>query len=284
MIDKDFFTLNTEHFTIEGRSRAGHETYFRIRELGVVLDIGRCPDMAVGVPVIFITHAHLDHALGIPFYAGQRRLLRIGGGRVFVPSEAAEDFRALMALHEKLERTEYDIDIVGIGEEEVVPISKGHEVRAHRATHRVAARAYEFLEVRHRLRAEYAGRDDIAELRRRGVEVVEHYRHPILFYTGDTDRGILERNEVLFRAEVLMIECSFIADQHQERAAEYRHIHFDDIAEFADRFDNRLIVLTHFSRQYSHGEIRDEIRRRCPAVLRDRLRLALPEPYQRVGQ
>lgn len=281
-VDRDFFAIPTEHFTIEGRSRAGHETYFRVRELGAVLDIGRCPDLAVGVPNIFITHAHLDHALGIPFYAGQRHLQRIAGGRVFVPDETAADFRALMALHEKLEDTEYDIEIVGVADGDVVSIGKGHEVRGHRATHRVAARGYEFLEVRHRLRPEYAGRDDIVELRRRGADVVEPYRHPLLFYSGDTDRGILESNEALFHAEVLLIECSFVADGHQERAARYRHIHFDDIAEFADRFENRLIVLTHFSRRYSRGDIRDEVRRRCPAVLRERVRLALPEPFQRL--
>lgn len=282
MIDKDYFTIATEHFTIEGRSRAGHETYLRVRELGAVLDIGRCPDMAIGVPNIFITHAHLDHALGIPFYAGQRHLQRIPGGRVFVPSEAVDDFRALMALHEKLEDTGYDIDIVGVAEGQTIAMGKGHEARGHRATHRVAARGYEFLEVRHRLRADYAGRDDISELRRRGIAVAEEYRHPLLFYTGDTDRGILESNDALFRAEVLIIECSFVADGHQERAARYRHIHFDDIVEFADRFENHIIVLTHFSRRYSRPEIRDEIRRRCPASLKERVRLALPEPFQRL--
>jgi len=112
--------------------------------------------------------------------------------------------------------------------------------------------------------------------------VTEEYRRPLLFYTGDTDRGILETNEALYRAEVLMIECSFLVDGHQERAARYRHIHFDDIAGFAERFENQLVILTHFSRRYGRAEIRDEIARRCPAVLRDRLRLALPEPYQRV--
>src|SRR6266513_5074174 len=197
MLDKDFFTIATEHFTIEGRSRAGHETYLRVRELGVVLDIGRCPDMAIGMPNIFVTHAHLDHALGIPFYAGQRHLQRIPGGRVFVPAETADDFRALMALHQKLEDTGYDIDIVGVAVGETISIGKGHEVRGHRATHRVAARGYEFLEVRHRLRPQYAGRDDISDLRRAGADVAEEYRYPLLFYTGDTDRGILESNDAM---------------------------------------------------------------------------------------
>jgi ribonuclease Z len=280
-MEKDFFTLSTEHFTIEGRSRAGHETWFRVRELGISLDIGRCPDQVISMPDIFVTHAHLDHALGIPFYAGQRHLQRIEGGRVYVPSESADDFRTLMSVHERLEGTTYDIEIVGMAEGDVISIGRTHHVRAHRATHRVAARAYEFLETRHRLRDEFAGLDqaEIARRRRDGVKVADEFEYSLLSYTGDTDRGILENNTAIYKSEVLMIECSFIAEGHQERAARYRHIHFDDIADFADRFENDLIVLTHFSRRYSRDEIRETIRRRCPAVLRDRIRLALPEPY-----
>ena len=60
MMDRDFFTLATEHFTIEGRSRAGQETFFRIRDLGLVLDIGRGPDLAVGMSNIFVSHEHID--------------------------------------------------------------------------------------------------------------------------------------------------------------------------------------------------------------------------------
>ncbi len=280
-MDKEHVTIPTEHFTIEGRSRAGHETWFRVRELGIALDIGRCPDAVIGVPDVFVSHAHLDHALGIPFYAGQRRLQRIEGGRVYVPSESADDFRALMALHEKLEGTDYDVEIVGVAAGEVVRVGRTHRVRGHRATHRVAARAWEVLEIRHHLRKEFEGAApiELARLRREGVELAVEADHPLLFYTGDTDRGILETCEALFKSDVLMIECSFIAEGHQERAARYRHIHFDDIAEFAGRFENRLIVLTHFSRRYSREEIRDTLRRRCPAVLRDRIRLALPQPF-----
>ncbi len=280
-MDKEFFTLPTEHFTIEGRSRAGHETWFRIRELGVALDIGRCPDAVIGIPHVFVTHAHLDHAVGIPFYAGQRHLSALPGGSVYVPSESADDFRALMTLHEKLEATAYDIEIIGMAEGDSVRIGRTHVVRAHRATHRVAARAYEFLELRHHLKKEYEGASgpELAGLRHEGIAVADEVEHPVLFYSGDTDRGILERNERIFKSEVLMIECSFVADGHQDRAAKYRHIHFDDIAEFADRFENRLIVLTHFSRRYSRDEIHGTLRRRCPEVLRDRLRLALPDPF-----
>jgi len=283
--DKEFVTIDTPHLSIEGRSRAGHETWFRVRELNAAFDIGRCPDQLVGTPDIFVTHAHLDHAVGIPFYAGQRQLHRMTGGRVYVPADAAGGMREILAIYERITGASFaEVEVIGLAVGDVVRLGRTHEVLTHRATHRVAANAYEVIELRHRLRDEFAGRDEreITELRRNGVNVNEAWRRSMLFYTGDTDRGILEQNETLFQSEVLMIECSFIAKGHEDRAAKYRHIHFDDIAAFADRFENDTIVLTHFSRRYSRSEIHDEIRRRCPAVLRKRIRLALPEPYQRL--
>ncbi len=255
MQDKDFFTLDTRRFRIEGRSRSGHETYFRLRELGIALDVGRCPDLIVSAPQVFITHLHVDHCAGIAFYAAQRHLQRMPLGRLYVPEEAADGVRELLALHARLANTRFDeVEILGLGADDVVPIARGREVRVHRATHRVPTNAYEVCEG--------------------GAS--------LLFYTGDTDRAILERNEAMFRAEVLIVECSFIADGDRARAVKYKHMHFDDIAELAERFENEMIVLSHFSRRYGRSEICDEIRRRCPAVLRDRLRLALPEPFQRV--
>jgi ribonuclease Z len=281
----DVVTIDTPHLHIEGQSRAGHETWFRIRELNAAFDIGRCPDQLIGTSDIFVTHAHLDHAVGIPFYAGQRQLHRMTGGRVYVPADAAEGMREIMTIYERITGASFDeVEVIGLAVGDVVRLGRTHEVRVHKATHRVAANAYEVIELRHRLREEFAGRDEveIMELRRSGVSVTEEWRRSMLFYTGDTDRGILEINDTLYKSEVLMIECSFITAGHQERAAKYRHIHFDDIAAFADRFENETIVLTHFSRRYSRSQIHDEIRRRCPAVLRDRIRLALPEPYQRL--
>lgn len=284
MSDSECFRLQTPHFVLEGRSRAGHETWFRVRELGIALDIGRGPDAVVSMPHVFITHAHLDHAAGIPFYAGQRRLQGLDGGMVYVPAEATADVRELLRVQERLTGAEFAIDVRGIAVGEEVRIDKVHVVRGHAAPHRVAARGYEVIERRHHLREAFAGSDPgtIARLRREGVTVDEEYRRSLLFYTGDTDRGILENGDALYRAEVLIIECSFLLEGHQERAAKYRHIHVDDIAEFAERFANELIVLTHFSRRYSRDEIRDLVRRRLPVSLQPRIRLALPEQWQRL--
>jgi Metal-dependent hydrolases of the beta-lactamase superfamily III len=284
--DHSDIVIDAGTFRLEGRSRAGHETWFRIREWSLGFDIGRCPDPMVSVPQIFITHTHLDHSVGIPFYAGQRHLQGMGGGRVYVPAEVLADVREVLAVHGRLTGGPFEhIEIIGLTEGDVVRVQKTHEVRVHRATHRVPANAYEVMEVRHRLRSglEQESEEAIAARARAGEAVAEEYRIPLLFYTGDTDREIFERNEAMFRADVLLMECSFVLDGHQERAARYRHIHFDDLIDVAGRFENRLIVLSHFSRRYSSAQIVAEIRRRCPAVLRDRIRLLLAEPYQRLA-
>jgi ribonuclease Z len=285
MHDKEYFRLQGPHFVIEGRSRAGHETWFRVRDLGIALDIGRGPDPVLSMPHVFVTHMHLDHAAGIPFYAGQRRLQGLEHGTIYVPKEVEADVETLMALHVKLSGAPFDVTIRGVADGEEIAVGRQLLVRAHAAPHRVAARAWEFIERRHHLRPELMGLDpiEIARRRRAGEPIDEEFRRPLLFYTGDTDRGLLERCDAAFRAEVLMIECSFVADGHQDRAARYRHIHVDDLAEFAPRFENEIIVLTHFSRRYTNGEIVATLRRRLPASLHERIRLALPEPWQKLG-
>ena len=274
----------TPRFTIEGVSRAGNETWFRVRELGISLDIGRCPDTLVGMHNVFITHAHLDHALGVPFYGAQRRLYRLGVGNVFIPAETADDFRALIALHEKMSQTEFPIELIPLAPGERWRLRRDLFVRAHRATHRVPANAWEFLESRHKLRADFADRkgEELARLRSEGVDVEARVERSILFYTGDTDRRILEENQAIFDAEVLMIECSFTGDGEEDRAAAYTHIHLSDLWEFADRFRNETIVLTHFSLRDTPAEIHARVKAEAPRVLRERIMLALPEPYSRV--
>ena len=105
--------------------------------------------------------------------------------------------------------------------------------------------------------------------------VSEPVESSILFYTGDTDRRIFETCDALFRAEVLLIECSFTWDEDRDRAEKYAHIHLGDLAEVAERFENKLVVLTHFSLRDSREEIEREVRARLPQALLERVRFML---------
>ncbi len=276
--------IDAGRFTIEGKSRAGNETWFHLKELGLAFDIGRCPDSLVGLQKIFISHAHLDHSLGIPRYFAQRNLLGLPCGRIHVPSAAAEDYRELMAVHGRLEGFRYEFEISGLSPGETVPLRRGLEVRTHAASHRIPSNAYEVVEIRQKLDPQFADRSgpEIAALRARGTVVTLETEASLVFYTGDTDRAILDMNSAMFRSAVLMIECSFTGPDDRPRAERYRHIHMEDLFEVADRFENELIVLTHFSLRDSPAEIHSRISARCPSMLKDRIRLALPEPWVRI--
>lgn len=272
------------HLTLEGKSIAGNETYFRLRELGLALDIGRCPDLLVGLSHVFVTHPHLDHSLGIPYYAAQRKLQKLPPGRVYVPSETLDDYRRLIRSHESLQRTSYELDLHGVAVGEPVSIRKDLRVRGAQATHSVPARAWEVLAVRHRLKSALAGLGE-SEIRERAVggeAVSDEYEELLLFYTGDTDREIFDVSPRLFDARIVVVECTFTDAADRERAVRYRHIHLDDLADVAERFHSEVIVLTHFSLRDSPAEIVRTISKRLPSNIRSRVRLALPEPFDRL--
>ena len=275
----DVVRIDTPHFTIEGSSRAGIESWFKVRELGIALDIGRCPDALIGVQHVLITHAHLDHAAGIPFYAAQRKLQNLPPGTIYIPHENLEDYEKLMQLHEKLENTRYPLVLAGLSEGDMRQLRRNLWVRTHRATHRVVTNAYEIIERRRKLKSALSGLDGAElEARRRGGEAItDEEEHSLLFYTGDTDRRIFDRVPALFAAEVLMIECSFTDPEDRGRAERYAHIHLEDLWEESERFQNEIILLTHFSMRDNAAEIRRQVLARCPERLRQRLRLMLPE-------
>ena len=58
---------------IEGWSRAGDETWFRVHPAGLAFDTGRGAFQLAGAHDVFLSHGHLDHALGLPYVLSRVR-------------------------------------------------------------------------------------------------------------------------------------------------------------------------------------------------------------------
>ena len=69
-------------YRVQGISVAGEQTVIQIPELDVAFDIGTCTRAVLSVPTIALSHAHMDHLGGLPYWFSQRYFQKIGIDRV----------------------------------------------------------------------------------------------------------------------------------------------------------------------------------------------------------
>jgi ribonuclease Z len=189
------------------------------------------------------------------------------------------DLEAWLAISQRLENVDYGAHVTPAVPGESVMLRNDLELKFLPGRHRVPTVGYLFSEIRKKLSDELIGRpgEEIAALRAGGAEVTRREEIPLLAYPGDCGPEIFDAAPELFRARVLLIECSFVAPEDRDRAREYAHIHLDDIAERASLFENEAIVLTHFSLRYEPEEILKALGT-LPAGVSDRVIPFLPRP------
>jgi ribonuclease Z len=270
-------TIQAGGLEIEGVSIAGHESFYKVPAFRCLLEFGRAPDDVLGYATICLTHGHLDHAAGLAHHASRRRLTGLPPARVFAPEEAAPDLEAWLAISERLENVDYGVHVTPARPGESVTLRNDLAVTFLPGRHRVPTVGYLFSEVRKKLVDDLVGRaeEEIVALRQAGAEVTRREEIPLLAYPGDCAPEIFDAAPELFRARVLLIECSFLGEDDRERARKYDHIHLDDIVERASLFENEAIVLTHFSLRYRPEEIFEALER-LPAAIAGRVTPFLP--------
>ena len=263
---------------IEGVSIAGHESFYKLPGFRTLLEFGRAPEDVLGFPTVCVSHGHLDHITGLAHYASRRRLARLPAARVLVPSEARPLVEQWVEACEKLEHIDYEIEVVAATPGDRIRLRNDLELTVLPGRHRVPTVGYLFSEVKHKLKDEFLDRSgqDIAALRSKGVEVTRREEIPLLAYPGDCGHEIFEACPEIFRARVLLLECSFLLPEDKDRAREYAHIHLDDVLERVHLFENEAVVLTHFSQRYRPEEIRQALTA-IPAPLSERVIPFLPE-------
>jgi ribonuclease Z len=253
---------------IEGWSRAGDDNWFRVHPPGLALDVGRGALQLAGAADVFISHGHLDHALGLPYVLSRRSLHRLVHTRVFCPATVFEDVKTFIAAAERLERAKYRYDVVPHSPGDRVAVGKGLTVEAFDTDHVVPSLGYHLWHNRRRLAAPFAGLPaaELIALRERGVDTAEVVEDLWLSYCGDTGPRIFEMEPRLFRSRVLMVECTFLGEEHRDKGERFKHLHLGDIARWADELHNEAIVLHHLSRRFRVEDLRAEVERRMPAL------------------
>ncbi|TWT55592.1 ribonuclease Z [Thalassoglobus neptunius] len=264
--------------TIEGYSRAAVQTYWRIPELKVGFDLGGSPWSFMGTQTFFISHAHLDHMAALPAYVARRRMMKMEPPTIYVPAAVAESVQKMLRSWQKLDRGRMICQLVGAEPGMEYELSREHVVTTFATKHTVPSLGYVVWERRKKLKPEFQDLSgtEIRDLRMKGVEVSAEIRMPIVCYCGDTAPQGLDHCDAVFQSKILITELTFFRPEHRkEKIHKFGHTHLDDLIERADRFQNELVILGHFSTRYHEEQIRRAVEKRLPENLKKRAMLWL---------
>jgi ribonuclease Z len=258
---------------IQGYSVAGEETVIAAPELNVCFDVGNAPAEMLPIDHVFLSHGHMDHSAGLAYYFSQRNFVGNAPGTVIAPAPMVGPIKELMRVWGQIEGHLSPHKLVGLSAGDTYTVRKGLIARAFAVNHTGPALGYCIIDVRHKLRPEFADRTgpQLVALKKQGVAIEEMREVPLLAYCGDTAEGAWLELEMVRTARVLLLECTFFEADHVKRARDGRHLHVRDVARLLPRVESGHILLHHVTRRTGVREARRSLAALLPAELMQRV-------------
>ncbi len=234
-----------------GHSLAGEETVVAFPELNLCFDVGKAPAHVIPIDHVLLSHGHMDHAAGLAYYVSQRCFVGNSPGTIVCPKPLVEPIHDLLRVWGRIEGHVSSARVVGLAPGEPFEIRRGLLARAFNVNHGAPSLGYAVVDVRRKLKPEFADRTgpQLVELKKRGVEIQNTVEVPLVAYCGDTAEGAFLQSDLVRRARILILECTFYEDDHVRRAREGHHLHVRDVARIIPKLENEWIILTHLSRR-----------------------------------
>ena len=236
---------------VQGISVAGEQTSVSIPEYDIVFDIGLCPRPVISSKILALSHTHMDHVAGLPYYFSQRFFQKLPTGRCYCPKPMAEHLQTMMRTWIALERQETPYEIIGMEPGDEVEIKPNTFLRAHASSHTIPSLAYSVVEKRKKLREEFSDlpQERVRQLRLAGEEISRMVEVSLVAYTGDTEPAPFLYHADFVNARVVITECTFFDPEHQDKAKIGKHIHVADLRPLLAQWKAEHVVVVHASRR-----------------------------------
>lgn len=257
-------SLTIDDLEITGYSVAGEETVIAVPQLDVCFDIGKAPDQIIPINNILLTHGHMDHAAGIGYYLSHRNFCGQSAGTILTPEDLVDPINTIVKAWGRLDGQQIPANIVGVKPGDEYRIKPNLITRVFPTKHSRGSVGYCVIEKRKKLKEEYLNLNgrQIVELKKQGIEIDNPVEIPIVSYLGDTAYAPYDNIEYVRDSRILITECTFLLDEHTDRALAGKHMHIDDFAGLADRMENEYIVITHLTQRISVAEAKQVLRKR----------------------
>lgn len=284
----DQVTFEFDRTRLAGFSMAALATYLQLPDYDSCFDMGECPLSAVPLNHVFLTHAHGDHTRCLMRHWHLRRVMSIARPPVYyLPEAIRQGCEAWIRTEFRFEgkREPYELPrLIGVAPGDgpwPLPYRKDLRAVAFASQHNVPGCGYTIFEARHKLLDEFVGRPgkEIAELRRKGVEVQRDLLHPVVSFVGDSVGSVLRDEAHIWRSRIVVIETTHVLPEERAESRARAHTHLDELVELMEEDPDLIacdhLVLTHFSMMYPPELVHETVAQRIPERFRDRVHVLL---------
>lgn len=258
---------NKNNWSLQGFSKAGERTGFKINPLNILLDCGL---PCVNVPkAILMTHGHVDHSWQLPNITGGSKT-NTGDKKdptgnmipVFFPRQSYFGLTKLLEAASILSYPNKSFTETEVWEKhslEPRAVSAGDsftvnklKIEVLQAVHVSNSLGYGFSTEKSKLKDEYKeladNQNEIIQLRKNGIEVSERVLQPEFVFYCDSTIDNLRCYSGWKKYPSIVVECTGYPEIYDKELVHKRsHTHFDDLIEIIKENKEKNWFLIHSS-------------------------------------